>query len=546
MSDDLMIEIGHGAEFGRYPVRVTHAPSPSGSEREETLHLDLEDLRDRRDNLAKTINIFGRAARRSVPVSEQQIREIGRRLFCALFRESVADTYHQSLGMVQTRRRPLRLVLWLTDPELAALPWESLYDPDSNAFLAKRWPVVRYVRSGYTPPPLEVQRPLRILGLVALPEDTVTLNVEAEQENLENALVDLLREGIVEIEWELETTWNHVQDRLLNKEWHVVHFIGHGGYDEENDESYLQFVSEGGGTQRVQANKLVDLLCNTPLPPRLVVLNSCSSGEGSPGDIFSSTAAALAKGGISAVAAMQFTITDEAAIAFSRGFYRAIAEGLSVDQAVHNGRRAIIGLPGNRMEWVTPVLYVLGETRELFKFAQQSSAAMRSTTPPPTQIQNVAGHYEQARDAEDACDWPAAIHKYKELLAIDPYYRDASARKKACEVQQQVANWQVQLRIHAEQGAWREVVETARELWRLDPSASDPDGLTTKARRNLRAASPRHVSVGSWNIHQVSWHPKGTQLSVATDSAWTRIYRVEDLTEVLMMKRGIGIARSWL
>ena len=76
-------------------------------------------------------------------------------------------------------------------------------------------------------------------------------------------------------------------------------------------------------------------------------------------DVFSGTAAALVRGGVSAVVAMQFEISDGAAIAFSRGFYGAIAHGRGVDEAVRSGRVAILGL-GDSLEWITPTLHLRG------------------------------------------------------------------------------------------------------------------------------------------------------------------------------------------
>ena len=59
--------------------------------------------------------------------------------------------------------------------------------------------------------------------------------------------------------------------------------------------------------------------------PRLVVLNSCSGAATNSQDLFSGTAAALARSGVAAVAAMQYAISDPAAVAFTRGFYAALA-----------------------------------------------------------------------------------------------------------------------------------------------------------------------------------------------------------------------------
>ena len=61
-------------------------------------------------------------------------------------------------------------------------------------------------------------------------------------------------------------------------------------------------------------------------------------------DLFSGTAAALVRSGIHAVAAMQFAISDGAAVSFARGFYTALARGRRVDEAVRSGRIGILGM----------------------------------------------------------------------------------------------------------------------------------------------------------------------------------------------------------
>jgi hypothetical protein len=98
--------------------------------------------------------------------------------------------------------------------------------------------------------------------------------------------------------------------------------------------------------------------------PRLVVLNSSESARAEVTDLFSSNAAALTRGGVNAVIGMQFNISDNAAAAFARGFYGAIARGRGVDDAVSSGRVAIMGVCG--LEWVTPVLYLHGQDSRLF------------------------------------------------------------------------------------------------------------------------------------------------------------------------------------
>ncbi len=142
----------------------------------------------------------------------------------------------------------------------------------------------------------------------------------------------------------------------------------------DTDEGVLAFVGRDGRADYVTASSLADLLDEAEPTPRLVVLNSCQSGAGGTTDLFSGTAAALAHSGIRAVAAMQFSISDTAAIEFARGFYTALAHGRGIDEAVRSGRIGILGMGRGTLEWVTPVLYLRGEDTQLFDVAPLSPA----------------------------------------------------------------------------------------------------------------------------------------------------------------------------
>ena len=143
--------------------------------------------------------------------------------------------------------------------------------------------------------------------------------------------------------WAPEATWAALQDLLLSGQWHAVHFIGHGDFDIGRDEGVLALTRDDGRADLVEADRLVDLLHEARPMPRLVVLNSCSGAATGVNDLFAGTAAALVRGGVSAVAAMQYPISDAAAVAFARGFYTAIAHGRGVDDATSSGRVAILG-----------------------------------------------------------------------------------------------------------------------------------------------------------------------------------------------------------
>jgi WD40 repeat protein len=74
--------------------------------------------------------------------------------------------------------------------------------------------------------------------------------------------------------------------------------------------------------------------------------------------------------GIPAVLAMQYEITDRAAIEFARAFYEALADGLPVDAAVAEARIAVSLGVTNTVEWGTPVLYMRSPDGVLFRMQE--------------------------------------------------------------------------------------------------------------------------------------------------------------------------------
>jgi hypothetical protein len=99
---------------------------------------------------------------------------------------------------------------------------------------------------------------------------------------------------------------------------------------------------------------------------RLVVLNACEGAQTGMQAPYSSIAEHLVRRGLPAVVAMQTAITDSAAVEFTRSFYGALANGLPVDAACAEARKAMsLAAPGS-WEWATPVLYLRSPDGELW------------------------------------------------------------------------------------------------------------------------------------------------------------------------------------
>lgn len=371
------VAVGRGATLGTLRVEVIQSAAGEAS---ALTNLDVSGLLARRNELQYAVLASAVSTRRALTAAEECVREVGEALFGALLGSSeVSGRYRASAALMADRDDELRVVLRIDDPALAGLPWEAMYDELAGGYVCRLHQLVRHVPVGAAAAPLATDPPLRILAIASSPRDLPALDVGREKENLTKALDYVIRTGLVKLDWSTSATWPDLQDMMLSGRWHAVHFIGHGDLDPARDEGVIALTGEDGRKDLVGASRLVDLLHQAQPMPRLVVLNSCSGAVSGTSDMFSSTAAALARRGVTAVIAMQYEISDPAAVAFCRGFYGAIARGRSVDAAVSSGRVAIIGLSGQTLEWVTPVLYLRGNDGHLFKLP---STAIKSDPDP--------------------------------------------------------------------------------------------------------------------------------------------------------------------
>jgi hypothetical protein len=115
---------------------------------------------------------------------------------------------------------------------------------------------------------------------------------------------------------------------------------------------------------------------------RLAVLNACEGARTSRADPFAGTAQSLVQQGVPAVIAMQFEITDQAAVAFTHEFYAALADGYPVDAALAEARKAVFA-QGNDVEWGTPVLTMRAPDGRIFDVERVSDMAREGVAPRP-------------------------------------------------------------------------------------------------------------------------------------------------------------------
>jgi site-specific recombinase XerD len=383
---DFIVEISAGR--GRdYPVFVIGSPA---GEAHDWMRFPFDDrgLENQLLALQTALLRSGSKLRKILSPEEQTVQNFGQALFDALFIGEVRSCYDVSQREAFHQNKGLRIKLCIQSPELASLPWEFLYDKKKAEYIcfSSNTPIVRYLELPQPPPPIGVTLPLSILGVIASPKDLPELDTEHEKYRVEKSLERLRNDGLVKLTWLAGRTWQDLQRAMRNDTWHILHFIGHGGFDPQADEGMIALEDEEGYTYNMSATGLGRLVADHR-PLRLIVLNSCDGAKGSKHDIFSSTAAILVRRGLPAVLAMQYEITDSAAIELSRSFYEALADGLPVDMAVTDARKAINLAISHTLEWGTPVLYMRSPNGVLFDLqVKRDKTSTTSAIIEPTRV----------------------------------------------------------------------------------------------------------------------------------------------------------------
>jgi hypothetical protein len=299
------------------------------------------------------------------------VRRYGEALFTALFHDESLTTLRSSLQVSSSKGHGLRIRIRYADmPALANVPWELLYDKQRRRFLCQypMYPVVRFIDVPEDVRPLSIRGAVRMLVVISSPTELVDLDVEEEWRRLSAAVQPLIDSGQLIMDRLLVATLDAVRQAVTATDYHVFHFIGHGGFDAHTGDGTLAFTDKYGRYRPETGHDLGVILATSPI--RLAVLNSCEGARVSDLDPYAGTAASLVDLGIPAVVAMQFEISDEAAIAFSAAMYTALMSGHTIDLAVTLARQAI--LTTSRSEWATPVLYLRAPEGVLFDFGREA------------------------------------------------------------------------------------------------------------------------------------------------------------------------------
>jgi hypothetical protein len=246
---------------------------------------------------------------------------------------------------------------------------------------------------------------------------------------------------------------------------------------------------------------------------RLAFLNSCEGARGSPRDAFSSTAATLVRSGIPAVVAMQYEITDKAAIEFSRSFYEALADGLPVDAVVAEARTAI--KMGSALEWGTPVLYMRSEDGLIFDIPPEGERTESTEEAEDVEDQEVP--YRRYRESVESA-WTGGELDRRQVERLRNLANELGLeRGTAADIEREVMSDTIEAILERQELAvreeerkrrleelytqarqlhrdrmWQAVVEVFEQIRAEESDYPDPEGLLASAREALEAQELTH------------------------------------------------------
>ena len=294
--------------------------------------------------------------------SEMHIVNYGQCLYGYLFGDG--KRLRRYLGAnIEYQQARLTLSLHPDAASLWRLPWEYLHDGEQFVCLDGSLLLVRTpVGLPELSPPM-TPAPLRILFIIATPEDQPALDVERELAVAQDALEDIIRMGNLSMDVLEEATLPALRDVLAREKYDILHYIGHGTFRQNQQQGFLCFENRVGQTELVGAQQIAPLLGIAPTL-RMMIIAACQSAQTGVFNAFENVATGLLQANLPAVLTVPTNLSDESATALSYTLYDRLTRGDPPNEALHHARLALKRVDDDRapeakrLDWSVPALYL--------------------------------------------------------------------------------------------------------------------------------------------------------------------------------------------
>jgi CHAT domain len=326
---------------------------------------------------------------------EQSLIQWGRDLYQAVFdygdhRDLIRDLMHAE--------PPCLLTIATSHDDILRLPWELMAD-ERGPLTRRDVTIRRQLETVQQHLEYDIGAPLRLLVVVSRPDNAGFIDPRHSTRAMLDALTSLGNNVTVEFCW--PPTLARLEEMLAesNGAYDIVHFDGHGNYDRLLGLGLLLFEkAQQLGQARIDmdsvyADDLSNLLARYRIP--LVILEACRTSEVD--DVaFRSVAPRMLEAGVGSVIAMSYAVHVEAARILIARFYRELARGHSIGQAMESGRAALMaqrdrwlqyGPQGESVQlqdWFLPQLYQRGNDMRLVGPTAPPDTPKEPAKAPPT------------------------------------------------------------------------------------------------------------------------------------------------------------------
>ncbi|MBU0908772.1 MAG: CHAT domain-containing protein [Proteobacteria bacterium] len=340
---------------------------------------------------------------------EDRIAQLGVELFKALFQSE--DGAHDLWATLRDRLSDTRVEIRSGAHEATSLPWELLRDPKTDKPLALC--VRSFVRAAQQGAqrlhPFQVStEPIRILLVICRPGGSDDVPFRSVASRLLKGLGESAPEAF-QLDVLRPPTFGQLSEVLrgakkMGKPYHIVHFDGHGTYEDvhakystqssKNGRGYLVFENPAHQkrAELVHGTLLGRLLAETEV--LVLVLNACRSAyaeaPATPATVleqtsphsavstsepnqnayaqlraFGSLAQEVVDEGVAGVVAMRYNVYVVTACQFIAEVYESLASGHALGEAVSFGRKQLEAQPLREIayhprplqDWVVPIVY---------------------------------------------------------------------------------------------------------------------------------------------------------------------------------------------
>ncbi|MDA0268024.1 MAG: TIR domain-containing protein, partial [Cyanobacteria bacterium] len=325
--------------------------------------------------------------------------------------------------------------------DLLSLPWEILHD--GTGYLSQGANGTRVRRRLINRKPtttLEADLPIRVLLISPRPEVDGQghpvgyidhrVSGQALVQAVENLGSELVKVDILQPPTFTAMTAALQRARAENDPYEIVHFDGHGVYDRQVGLGALCFEDPQDSDklgqrllQLIHAPELAAELKHYGVP--LMYLDACQTAQAT-ADPKASVAAKLLEEGVGSVVAMGHSVLVETARRFVEPFYKTLAEGKRVGDAMLAGQVALYGDPhrGQKIgagelrlqDWFVPVLYQDEADPQLFTVTVGEAAARMAKTRREKQLGKLP-----APPDHDFVGRSRTLLHLERLLAQEPY-----------------------------------------------------------------------------------------------------------------------------